>query len=73
MIFCRNSYTVKVSMVEWQCQNESNPETEENIPVMSPVNQCCSNWFEICYSQLQLLMAKTPITTHYNYTDSWTV
>ena len=35
--------------------------------------QCCSNWFEIWYSQLQLLMAKTPITTHYNYTDSWTV
>jgi len=30
-----------------------------------PVNcyQCCSNWFEIRYSQLQLLRAKTPITT----------
>ena len=29
--------------------------------------------FEIRYSQLQLLMAKTPITAHYDYTDSWTV
>ena len=52
MIFHRNSYTVKfkVSVVEWQCQNEAS--IHRQAKEFADDNKCVCEWCQ-CYSTLK--------------------